>query len=374
MTEPLDASVEADGTPKKKERDTLEELDKTRKDFSVHAWASFVAQNKPPLMHYGESSKAVKISPENWGTGENWFVIGDIHGDFYALSNCIKHIVRTCPEFRLVFLGDLVDRGHHPMECLWRLMALAKEFPNRVLWLAGNHDVGVYELPDKSFASTVSPSEFVDHLNEVDQWTPFRREFGREYVELVKDLPRAALTPDGLLFTHGGVPHVDLQKELATKTTVAEKMEWLNSPQSLQDFTWTRITRYPKRIPNRSSTGCSYGYADFAAFCEATIDFFPVDRLVTGHEHPTGGADLHPEWKFNPALTLKGFGFGSHYENPEAFNSKYQDNLVVGKCRAGQLPEVVAIPFDKEDLNRFFEQEIAPAFAAPPALIVSTKA
>jgi len=340
--------------------DTLHRLNQTRTDFSVQAWGSFVSQNKPPLMHYGES--VAKITPEEWGTGENWYVLGDIHGDFYALWNCLDYVIRTCPDFRLVFLGDLVDRGHHPMECLWLLLAIAKNFPNRILWLAGNHDIGVYEQSDKSFASTVSPSEFVEHLNKIDQWTPFRREFGREYVELVKDLPRAALTPDGLLFTHGGIPHTDLQKDLSALTSIEDKLAWLNDAKCLQDFTWTRITRNPKKIPNRVSTGCSYGYLDFAAFCDATKDFFPVSSLVTGHEHPNGGSDIHPEWKIHPALTLKGFGFANQYEVSEAFNSLYQEKLVVGRCHANQIPEVISIPVDRTDLERFFEHEIAPHF------------
>jgi hypothetical protein len=343
---------------------TLDELSRARTSRSVFAWSSFVDQNKPPLIHFGEKEKVVRISEAEWGVPENWFVLGDIHGDFYALINCLKYIHRTCPDFRLIFLGDLVDRGHHPMECLWILLAYAKYFPNRILWLAGNHDVAVQEQADKSFSASVLPSEFLDHLNKIDSWTPFRREFGREYIELVKDLPRAALFPDGMLVTHGGFPLSDLQKELSEKVSLEEKQAWLNSPQALQDFTWTRITRYPKRLLNRPSKGCSYGFQDFEAFCNATKDFFPVSRLVTGHDHPTNGSDSHPEWKNHQALTLKGYGFAEAYDHPEAFNSRYQDNLVVGRCRRNDIPEVLTIPVSREDLTQFFQQEIAPLFPA----------
>ena len=362
MDVPVQEKANRIGT--KRSADTSSYLSSTRTDWSVLAWKTFVGQNRPPLLHYGSVEKVVRISVDEWGTPENWFILGDIHGDFYALRNAIKSIVETYPGFRLIFLGDLVDRGPHPMECLWLLLATAKAFPDRILWLAGNHDVGIQERADKSFSASVLPSEFVDHLNEIDCWTPFRREFGREYIELVKDLPRAVLFPDGLLVTHGGFPLVDRQGDLAKLTTSQEKQAWLNSPEVLQDFTWTRITRYPKRIPNRESTGCSYGFKDFEAFCDATKDFFPVSRLVTGHDHPVGGADLHPEWKAHPALTLKGYGFADDYEHPEAFNSRYQDHLVVGRCRRDDLPEVIRVPVDREDLSSFFQQEIAPSFKA----------
>ena len=358
------AQKKADETGAKRAMDTLAVLNATRTDSSVKAWNSFVDQNKPPLLHYRSAEKVITISEQEWGTPENWFILGDIHGDFFALRNIIKSIIEMCPAFRLVFLGDLVDRGKHPMECLWYILALAKQFPDRILWLAGNHDVGIKEQPDKSFSASVVPSEFVDDLNKIDSWTPFRREFGREYIELVKDLPRAVLFPDGLLMTHGGFPLVDRQNELSALTTQDEKRVWINSPMALQDFTWTRITRYPKRIPNRESTGCSYGFKDFEAFCAATKDFFPTSSLVTGHDHPAGGADVHPEWKNHPALTLKGYGFADDYEHPEAFSSRYQEHLVVGRCRQGDIPEVIRIPVDREDLSRFFQQEIAPLFAS----------
>ena len=89
-----------------------------------------------------------------------------------------------------------------------------------------------------------------------------------------------------------------------------------------------------------------------------------MSRLVTGHDHPAGGADLHPEWKTHPALTLKGYGFAEDYEHSEAFNSRYQDDLVVGRCRRDDLPEVIRIPVDREDLSSFFQQEIALSFKA----------
>lgn len=344
------------GVPK-----TLDMLRETRIKDSDTAWSSFVGHQTPQLMFYGSKQKVVRISAEDWRTPENWFLLGDIHGDFYALSNAVRWIRETCPDFRLVFLGDLVDRGRHPMECLWFLVNLAKEFPQRILWLAGNHDDSVSKDGDR-FRSSVFPSEFLEHLNTVDSWTPFRRGFGLEYIDLVAGLPRAALSPDGLLMTHGGFPHTDLQKNLMECTSDEERQSWLNSPQAVKDFTWTRITRYRAKIPNRVSTGCSYGFADFDSFCKLSKDFFPAERLVTGHDHPDGGFDKHPEWVERKALTLTGFGFQGDSDDPRSFNERYQEYLVVGRCRANDIPEVVTIPVDREDLAQYFSEELAPKF------------
>ncbi len=110
--------------------------------------------------------------------------------------------------------------------------------------------------------------------------------------------------------------------------------------------------------------GAHMGFNDFAAFCDVTKDFFPTSRLVTGHDHPAGGIDLHPEWKTHPALTLKGYGFSDDYDHPDAFQSKYQKNLVIARCRRGDIPEPILIPVDYGDLADYFENEISRIFKA----------
>lgn len=340
---------------------TLDAIKETRAAHSHKAWMTIFENRTPPLLNYGDSNKVPMMSVDIYGAAEKWFILGDIHGDYYALRNAVEHIKSVCPEFRLIFLGDLIDRGPHPMECLWYLLNLANDYPQRILWIAGNHDEGVtYNEESNQFYSTVYPSEFINHLNAIDSWAPFRKMFGLEYIELVANLPRAVLLPDGTLITHGGFPLVDLQDQLPETN---DNVAWLNSPSALQDFTWTRITRYKMKLPNRASIGCSYGFDDFAKFCEATKTFFPTKRLVTGHNHPEGGYDKHPNWLTNPALTLTGYGFDDAYENPEAFNSLYRQVLIMGRCRQDSLPEVIEALVDRSDLDDFFSYAINPLFA-----------
>lgn len=332
---------------------TAQALLETRAHHASEALSSFFGKSEPTLLFYG-AEKVVRMSPDTVGSYDNWFVLGDIHGDYYALRNSVEYISAICPDFGLIFLGDLIDRGPHQIECLWYILHLAKEYPNKILWIAGNHDVGIsYNTAKNCFISSVSPSDFQENLNEVDAFFPFRRFLGREFVELVNGLPRAVLFPDGSLFTHGGFPHYDLQRNLSGCVGIEQQIAWLNSPECLQDFTWTRITGYPTKIPNRSATGCSYGYRDFGAFCHATGDFFPTKRLVTGHDHPEGGFDLHPEWKDHLALTLTGCAFHADYDDPQAFNERYRDHLIIARCRENNIPEIIKIPVDRSDLADF---------------------
>jgi len=347
---------------------TVDAIRETRASHSHQSWGSFNRDALPQLLFYG-GNKFCQFSADRLEAADEWFIIGDIHGDFYALHTIVSFIRKACPGFGIIFLGDLIDRGPHPIECLWYLLKVADDHPNRVLWLAGNHDVGVrFDEEAGRFRSTVEPAEFVADLNIVDSFTPLRRVFGREYIELSQGLPRAAVMPDGLLLTHGGFPHTDLQERLTGITLGSDRRRWLESEDVIRDFTHLRITRYPMRRPNRLSISCSYGYKDFDAF-RRSMTGYNVKRLVTGHQHAADGFDDHPDWAKNgqEALTLTGFGFADAYDRPEAYSTHYRRTLVVGRCRTDQLPEVVSIPVDERDLSAFFDAEIAtmPRFAAP---------
>ena len=362
--------IQSEETMSSNSGDALKWLLNFRKDmWGKSVFRTIAGDNKPKFIHYGSPNKVYMMTQEVFNERDHWYVLGDIHGDFFALYSAIQYIrdlhVDDKNKFGIIFLGDLIDRGPHPMECLWYLLRISQLHPEQVLWIAGNHDIAFsHNEEENCFASSVSPAEFLDCLNNSTIESKYK-DFGREYIELTRDLPRAALLPDGLLLTHGGFPLTDLQQQLLECKDDNEKIQWLNSTAALQDFTWTRITSYRKKLPNRNSKGCSYGYSDFEAFCEATKDFFPAKRLVTAHEHPAGGFDLHLAWKNNPALTLTGFGFHQNYDCAEAFSSRYRDNLIIARCRKDDIPEVIQIPVDRQNLQEYFEAEIAPRFQDP---------
>lgn len=303
------------------------------------------------------SRKVVQVQGEDWGIPENWFFIGDLHGDFFAMHTLLHVIKSLSPDFRIVFLGDLVDRGPHPLECFFLLLRWAREYPGRIAWIAGNHDIALsHDAESGEFRSSVVPSEFVELLNRGDDMTEFRRAVGRHFIAVTSRLPRAIVFPDGMLATHGGFPHVDRQQETVNVTTRDAFLEWLNSALCLQDFTWTRITRYPRKTPNRYNTGCEYGFKDFEAFCALYAKWLPeqpVQRLITGHEHPRNGCCTFEAYKQNPAISLSGFGFDDIAEGRERF-ANYREELIVARYRKDSLPEIVRFPVNKEDLYSQF--------------------
>lgn len=46
------------------------------------------------------------------------FIVGDLHGSFYKLQALLEHVHFNPRSDRLIAVGDLLDRGSHPNECL----------------------------------------------------------------------------------------------------------------------------------------------------------------------------------------------------------------------------------------------------------------
>jgi serine/threonine protein phosphatase 1 len=68
------------------------------------------------------------------------FIVGDIHGRCAQLLNLLDMLPRDPENDKLVFLGDLIDRGADAPGCVEHIMKLCRESPERVICLRGNHE------------------------------------------------------------------------------------------------------------------------------------------------------------------------------------------------------------------------------------------
>jgi hypothetical protein len=335
------------------------------------------------LLRYGQAHKVACLAAEEVGSMDQWFFIGDIHGDFFALHTLLREAEKRHPDCRMVFLGDLVDRGDMPFECLFLLLDWGLRKPGRLAWIAGNHDIAFSITEQGTFRSQVSPAELLDVINRNDLFSGFRRQLGEFFVTIAQGLPRALLFPDGLLATHGGIPLVDLHLQGAAAADKHAYLEWLNTPACLQDFTWTRINSRPKKIPDRHSTGSQFGFRDFEAFCQLKPEWFNVARMINGHEHPRNGFDRHSSYVVKPALTMLGLGFDESKAMPDAY-ANYTDTLYLAQGVPDALPEVLPISVVREELEMIYGNLVtrsgapglSPAVVAPlhPTLAVAPSA
>jgi len=323
--------------------------------------AAKVDSGELPLIGWGLTLPRVqKMAAEH--EGKLWFFIGDIHGDFLAWHWLFER-VRQEKDFRLCFLGDLVDRGPLDLECFAALLEAVEKYPNQILWILGNHDEGLRFNPkaEKKFSSSVEPSEFVDSLNaEHDGITTKQLEaWGKLFISICRRLPRAVLFSDGLLATHGGVPLQDRWDTLKT-------LEAFHQERALGDFTWSRATNYPTKLgwkydPEKrlTSSAFEFGYKDIDGFCKAVEQVFPVKRIVRGHDHVENGFEVPANYKNTPVLTINGFGF-NYLSNSVA---NYRPNLALGVAVAGKLPRVEEVAYLPEEYTIVYPPIEKPAAA-----------
>ena len=159
---------------------TQQAIQVTRNVELSNALFILTGNSKDNFLYYDHSNKTPIMSLETYSSVEQWFIVGDIHGDYYALRNIVEHIQSICSDFGLIFLGDLIDRGPYPVECLYYLLNLAATKPNRIIWIAGNHDIGVaYSKNANMFYSRVMPAEFISYLNAEESDSNFRKFLGK---------------------------------------------------------------------------------------------------------------------------------------------------------------------------------------------------
>lgn len=332
-----------------------------------------VAQGTLPLIGWGfQFPKVQRIIDANHEAhrGKPWYFIGDIHGDFLAWHHLMQR-VRQDPEFRVCFIGDLVDRGTFSVECFAAVLEVVLDHPDRMLWIVGNHDNAIQYVPEqRAFRSTVDPAEFVDWLNDQsDAESQHKRvEWGKLFIDVCERLPRAMLLPGGLLATHGGIPLGDRWENLKT-------IEAFLHPRVLDDFTWTRAATMPRRkgyihkpAERERSSSFDYGYQDLADFCDAVQTVLPVRRIIRGHDHILDGWEQPKQYADGSLITINGFGFDYLTNSP----LKYRETLSLGYLppNEGATVERVMVPVSATDREAIYPKP-TPTGDAEPAGIAS---
>ena len=120
--------------------------------------------------------------------------VGDTHGDLDASQQVIQRYLKK--PYRVVFLGDYVDRGDDSEENIQYLLRLKLEHPEDIFLLSGNHEGFMV----KEFY----PSNFWGSLS-------FRGK--EEYGLLFSKFPLAVATQNGILGLHAALPDLKSLEE-----------------------------------------------------------------------------------------------------------------------------------------------------------------
>ena len=134
--------------------------------------------------------------------------VGDTHGDIDGAKRVIHQYLRQ--PYRIVFLGDYVDRGEHSQENILYLLETKWEHPDQIFLLAGNHE-----------------GYMVKQFYPANFWNSLSAEEKVAYGLLFSKLPLAVTSRNGILGLHGGIPDFESIEEI-------NRVEW-------GDTSWDRI-------------------------------------------------------------------------------------------------------------------------------------
>lgn len=192
-------------------------------------------------------SRLIHLSPR----GKVVFV-GDTHGDLDASQQVIQRYLKK--PYRIVFLGDYVDRGRYSKENVQYLLELKWSRPEEIFLLTGNHE----GFMTKEF----NPANFWDSLS-----------FGEkeEYGLLFSKFPFAVTTPNGILALHGVLPGL---KSLEEMSRIA-----------LGDENWNRIVWGDFVENEMDSLGDLWGRPQFGrAYFNRLMERYQKQVLIRSHQ------------------------------------------------------------------------------------------
>ncbi|SFA90239.1 serine/threonine protein phosphatase 1 [Acetitomaculum ruminis DSM 5522] len=166
------------------------------------------------------------------------YVIGDIHGEYEQLLELLKKMKIT-KEDTLYIIGDILDRGPHPIKAMLKLMSM----PN-VINIVGNHEVMALEclkflnkeITDESIAGL--DKEMVDNLltwqcngsvTTVGEFKELDAEMRQEVIDYISDFSlyeEAEVNGNKYLLVHAGIGNFSPEKSM--------------EEYSLHDLVWDR--------------------------------------------------------------------------------------------------------------------------------------
>lgn len=149
-----------------------------------------------------------------------YYFIGDLHSDDFGL----KRILNQCNffdnvikenKFRLVFLGDYIDRGKEHLKLLENILILKYLFPKNVFLLRGNHDGGSIKDDEVKLCTRIGEDEnendyFLMYIyNLAKDNSTFSFKMIEKYLDFFNSLCNIAFISQkniSILGVHGGIP------------------------------------------------------------------------------------------------------------------------------------------------------------------------
>ncbi len=236
-----------------------------------------------PVLIFPHKSTKSNIRPP-----AKYFLVGDTHGSFSDVVKLIKHSVAEIEkgfnegyDVKVVFIGDIVDRGKWDLHNLLYIMAFNLKFKKNVLILRGNHE-------EMSISANYGFGRRVmEHFSEI---------LFASFCHLFKDLPLISISHcdnGSFLCLHGGIPILinpesgEYEVPLLNTYPFNNRQVWIDEMDPIsQQILWNDpILNYSpesseKFYDSRRGIGYTFGEEVFRSFCMKNH----VDFVFRGHQ------------------------------------------------------------------------------------------
>lgn len=191
--------------------------------------------------------RLIRLPPE----GKVVFV-GDTHGDLDASKQILSHYLKK--PYRVVFLGDYVDRGYESEENINYLLRMKLQHPEELFLLAGNHE-----------------GQMVKELRPANFWESLSMEEKTRYGQIFSTLPLCAASANGLVALHGALPELTSLEEI-------DHIQW-------GDSHWDRIVWGDFIEEEGELLGDSWGRPRFGrGYFKRLMERYRKKALVRSHQ------------------------------------------------------------------------------------------
>ncbi|WP_018237333.1 metallophosphoesterase family protein [Ensifer sp. BR816] len=209
------------------------------------------------------------------------FAVGDIHGCLRELNALLAAIESFAPGGRVIFLGDLVDRGPESRGVVERIMAGPTKSNWQWVTLKGNHE-------DMLLSARKGLAEMSSWLMNGGDETldSYGGAIPLSHLVWMAELPSIIVEPYRI-FVHAGV-----EETIPLEEQVDDILLWMRIDPNYSGYYWgkhlchghTPSRSNPRTVGNRTNVdgGAVFGGVLACAVFDDDVPGGPVDLLVTG--------------------------------------------------------------------------------------------
>lgn len=222
------------------------------------------------------------------------YVISDIHGQYDMFMELINKIDLKDTD-TLYVLGDILDRGPHPVKVLMKLMEMSN-----AICITGNHeimalncleflmkeitDMSIEELDEKMLDNLVT-WQYNGSKSTIDEFRQLDSETRQDVIDFIKEFPayeRVLVNGKDYFLVHAGLGNFSPEKDIEEYSL--DELTWIRADYNVQYFEGSYVVTghtptqtikdnpYPGNIYRRNNhiaidCGASYPGGRLAVIC-----------------------------------------------------------------------------------------------------------